>query len=158
MRYDFKGNFDLEGLERVLKKLARITCRILLQPSPVIRRWSAGFTGKLKSDVQHREKYDIPVVMDSARFAENAYFISSVKQNTKTGPSSRSPAKPKICRYAGDVRQERCDGADGRLLCMKDDSFFDVYTECRTLWWCRKASRHMAAWKAALWSVCGRSV
>ena len=41
----------------------------------------------------------------------------------------------------------------GGLLCMKDDSFFDVYTECRTLCVVQEGSRHMAAWKAARWSV-----
>ncbi len=41
----------------------------------------------------------------------------------------------------------------GGLLCMKDDSFFDVYTECRTLCVVQEGFRHMAAWKAARWSV-----
>lgn len=35
VRYDFKGNFDLEGLERGIEEVGRITCRISLQPSPV---------------------------------------------------------------------------------------------------------------------------
>ncbi|XPE24951.1 beta-eliminating lyase-related protein [Shigella sonnei] len=79
------------------------------------------------------KKYDIPVVMDSARFAENTYFISSVKQNTKTGPSADTPKPPNlpICWRCPPRKTEMVP--IGGLLCMKDDSFFDVYTECRTL-------------------------
>ncbi|MCY9470308.1 beta-eliminating lyase-related protein [Escherichia coli] len=100
------------------------------------------------------KKYDIPVVMDSARFAENAYFIKQREAEYKDWTIEQITRETyKLCRYAGDVRQERCDGAMGGLLCMKDDSFFDVYTECRTLCVVQEGFPTYGGLEAARWSV-----
>jgi len=76
--YPFKGNVDTEKLESVLKNNSRekISCIVI-----TITNNTAG--GQPVSMANLREvrsladKYGIPVVLDSARFAENAYFIKT---------------------------------------------------------------------------------
>ncbi len=74
--YPFKGNVDLEKLEKVLEEnpkdkipfiILTITCNSAGgQPVSMENIKAVGSMAK---------KYGLPVVMDSARFAENAYFI-----------------------------------------------------------------------------------
>jgi tryptophanase len=76
VEYPFKGNVDLDKLEAVLKKYPRekipficvtVTCNtsggqpVSMENIRGIRRLA--------------DKYNVPVLFDSARFAENAYFI-----------------------------------------------------------------------------------
>ena len=76
--YPFKGNVDIEKLESVLKNNSRdkISCIVI-----TITNNTAG--GQPVSMANLREvrtladKYGILVVLDSARFAENAYFIKT---------------------------------------------------------------------------------
>ena len=76
MRYDFKGNFDLEGLERGIEEVGPNNVPYIVA---TITSNSAGgqpvSLANLKAMYSIAKKYDIPVVMDSARFAENAYCI-----------------------------------------------------------------------------------
>lgn len=76
VRYDFKGNFDLEGLERGIEEVGPNNVPYIVA---TITSNSAGgqpvSLANLKAMYSIAKKYDIPVVMDSARFAENAYFI-----------------------------------------------------------------------------------
>ncbi|ECA1898161.1 TPA: tryptophanase [Salmonella enterica subsp. enterica serovar Eastbourne] len=135
VRYDFKGNFDLDKLEKEVLKVgannvpyivATITCN------------SAGgqpvSLNNLKGMYAIAKKYDIPVVMDSARFAENAYFIQQREdgyQNWSIEDITRETYK-----YADILAMSAKKDAMvpmGGLLCIRDDSYFDVYTECRTL-------------------------
>ncbi|HFW3715519.1 TPA: tryptophanase, partial [Salmonella enterica subsp. enterica serovar 6,7:y:-] len=132
---DFKGNFDLDKLEKEVLKVgannvpyivATITCN------------SAGgqpvSLNNLKGMYAIAKKYDIPVVMDSARFAENAYFIQQREdgyQNWSIEDITRETYK-----YADILAMSAKKDAMvpmGGLLCIRDDSYFDVYTECRTL-------------------------
>lgn len=74
--YDFKGNFDVEKLEQVIQEKQPENIGIIII---TITNNSAG--GQPVSMENIREvsriarKYGIFIVMDSARFAENAYFI-----------------------------------------------------------------------------------
>lgn len=76
VQHDFKGNIDLEKLERVLKnnpaeKIPMIIVTVTCNSSggqPVSMK-------NLKEVYQLAKKYGIMVMFDSARFAENAYFI-----------------------------------------------------------------------------------
>ncbi|WP_353893079.1 tryptophanase [Proteinivorax hydrogeniformans] len=74
--HPFKGNFDLEKTEEVIKEkgvenvamvIITVTCN------------SAGgqpiSMENIKATYELAKKYDLPVVIDAARFAENAYFI-----------------------------------------------------------------------------------
>jgi len=74
--HPFKGDIDLEKLEKVLKEYPKE--RIPLIIVTVTCNSSGGQPVSLKNmrEVkQMAEKYSIPVFFDSARFAENAYFI-----------------------------------------------------------------------------------
>ncbi|MCL1973484.1 MAG: tryptophanase [Bacteroidetes bacterium] len=72
----FKGNFDLNKLEEVLKKYPKeqIPCIVV-----TITNNTAGgqpvSMENIKGVAALAQKYGIKILMDSARFAENAYFI-----------------------------------------------------------------------------------
>ena len=135
VRCDFKGDFDLDKLEEGIQEVgpnnvpyivATITCN------------SAGgqpvSLANLKATYQLAKKYDIPVVMDSARFAENAYFIQQ-REAAYKGWSIEEITR-ETYKYADMLAMSAKKDAMvqmGGLLCIKDDSYFDVYTECRTL-------------------------
>lgn len=132
---DFKGNFDLEKLEAAITEIGAnnipyIVCTITCN--------SAGgqpvSLANMKGMYAIAKKYDIPVIMDSARFAENAYFI----QQREAGCQDRSIADiTKECyQYADMLAMSAKKDAMvqmGGLLCFKDDTWLDVYNECRTL-------------------------
>lgn len=132
---DFKGNFDLIKLERAILDagaenvpyiVSTITCNSAGgQPVSI---------ANLKAVYEIAQKYAIPVVMDSARFAENAYFI----QQRELGYQDWSIAE--ITResylYADILAMSAKKDAMvqmGGLLCFKDDSMQDTYRECRSL-------------------------
>ncbi|MBP6977916.1 MAG: tryptophanase [Bacteroidales bacterium] len=74
--HPFKGNVDLKKLEHVLKSYPRE--RIPMIVLTVTCNTSGGQPVSMENirDVSSlAKKYGIPVVFDSARFAENAYFI-----------------------------------------------------------------------------------
>ncbi|MBW1255518.1 tryptophanase [Pantoea allii] len=135
VRHDFKGDFDLESLEKGIQDVgannvpyivATITCN------------SAGgqpvSLANLKAMYQIAQKYDIPVVMDSARFAENAYFIQQREKPYKNWTIEAITRE--TYKYADMLAMSAKKDAMvpmGGLLSFKDDSFFDVYTDCRTL-------------------------
>lgn len=92
--HPFKGNINLEKLEEVYKShpkenipfcLITITCNssggqpVSLENMKAVKALS--------------DQYGIPVFFDSARFAENAYFIKKEKQDRKTEASKRSVKK-----------------------------------------------------------------
>ena len=74
--HPFKGNFDLQALERFIQEKGRdsiaaivitVTCNSVGgQPISM---------ANMRAAYAIAQKYGIPVVMDAARFAENAYFI-----------------------------------------------------------------------------------
>ena len=135
VRGDFKGNFDLEKLEQTIleagpNNVPYIVCTITCN--------SAGgqpvSIANMKGMYEIAQKYDIPVVMDSARFAENAYFIQQREEAYKDWTIEQITYES--YKYADMLAMSAKKDAMvpmGGLLCFKDESFFDVYTECRTL-------------------------
>jgi tryptophanase len=74
--YDFKGNFDLEKTEDFIKKKGALNCAFILI---TITCNSAGGQPVSMQNIKQvsalGKKYGIRVLIDAARFAENAYFI-----------------------------------------------------------------------------------
>ncbi|AOP42308.2 tryptophanase [Edwardsiella piscicida] len=134
-RHDFKGNFDIDKLEQSIREVgannvpyivATITCNSAGgQPVSI---------ANLKAMYAIAQKYDIPVVMDSARFAENAYFIQ--QREAEYRDWSIEAITRETYKFADMLAMSAKKDAMvpmGGLLCFKDERFFDVYTECRTL-------------------------
>ena len=132
---DFKGNFDLKKLEEAIIEagannvpyiVSTITCNSAGgQPISI---------ANLKAVYEIAQKYEIPVVMDSARFAENAYFIQQREEAYKDW--SIEEITFESYKYADALAMSAKKDAMvqmGGILSFKDDSFLDVYTECRTL-------------------------
>ncbi|MCU8447923.1 tryptophanase, partial [Vibrio vulnificus] len=135
VKADFKGNFDLEKLEEAILEAGPANVPYIVS---TITCNSAGgqpvSLANLKAVYEIAQRYEIPVIMDSARFAENAYFIQQREkdyQNWSIEEITRESYK-----YADGLAMSAKKDAMvqmGGLLCFKDESFLDVYTECRTL-------------------------
>ncbi|MBH9738366.1 tryptophanase [Vibrio navarrensis] len=132
---DFKGNFDLEKLEHAILEAGPANVPYIVS---TITCNSAGgqpvSIANLKAVYEIAQRYDIPVIMDSARFAENAYFI----QQREPGYQEKSITEITLeaYRYADGLAMSAKKDAMvqmGGLLCFKDERMLDVYNECRTL-------------------------
>ena len=84
IRAPFKGNMDVEKLEKLIKKYGKDKVGVVVM---TITNNSAG--GQPVSVENMREtskvckRYGIPLVIDAARFAENAYFIKLREEEYK---------------------------------------------------------------------------
>lgn len=132
---DFKGNFDLQQLKTAIQQIGAqnipyivitITCN------------SAGgqpvSLANMKAAYQIAKHYDIPVIMDSARFAENAYFIQ--QREVQYQDWTIEQITYESYQYADILAMSAKKDAMvqmGGLLCFKNDDWLDEYHACRTL-------------------------
>lgn len=132
---DFKGNFDLVRLRGAIEStgarhvpyiVSTITCNSAGgQPVSI---------ENLKAVYSIAKEFDIPVVMDCARFAENAYFIK--QREVGYSDWTIEEITEESFKYADIFAMSAKKDAMvpmGGILAFKDDTFLDVYTECRTL-------------------------
>jgi len=87
IRHDFKGNIDLEKLELVYQTYSKEQIPFCL--ITITCNTSGGQPVSLeniKAVKSLSDKYGIPIIFDSARFAENAYFI----KKRETGQENRT--------------------------------------------------------------------
>ncbi len=112
--HPFKGNLDLGKLEDVLKKYPRE------QVSMIIVTITCNSSGgqpvslaNIKGVRQLADKYKVPVIFDSARFAENAYFIKTREE----GQQDRS---------IRDIVLEMFSYADGMTMSSKKDAIVNI--------------------------------
>jgi tryptophanase len=130
--HPFKGNFDIKKLEdTILEKGKENVAGIIL----TITNNSAGgqpvSIDNMKKTVKIARKYDIPVIIDGARYAENAYFVKQREE----GYQDKSIKE--IAREVFDLADiflmsAKKDGLAniGGLIAIKNDE--DLYNICRT--------------------------
>jgi tryptophanase len=76
--HPFKGNVDIEKLENVLKTnpSGKISCIIVTVTNNTVGGQPVSMSN-LREVRRLSTKYDVKLIIDSARFAENAYFIKT---------------------------------------------------------------------------------
>ncbi len=112
--HPFKGNIDLGKLEDVLKKYPREQVPMIIVT--ITCNSSGGqpvSLANMKGVKLLAEKYNIPVIYDSARFAENAYFIKTREQ----GQEHKS---------IREIVAEMFSYADGMTMSSKKDAIVNI--------------------------------
>ncbi len=131
--HPFKGNFDVEKMEEFIKEkgveniafiLITVTCN------------SAGGQPVSMANIKEVSKcaksYGIRVFFDSARYAENAYFIKQREEGYKDTPVVQI-IKEMFSYAQGTTVSAKKDGLVniGGLLCFKDDK--KLYEKCQAM-------------------------
>ena len=112
--HPFKGNVDLNKLEAVLKKYPRE--RIPLIMLTITCNSSGGqpvSIANMRAVKQMADQYGVPVFFDSARFAENAYFIK-LRESAYRDKSIR------------EIVREMFSNADGMTMSSKKDAIVNM--------------------------------
>jgi len=112
--HPFKGNIDLNKLEDVLKKYPREQIPMIIVT--ITCNSSGGqpvSLANIKSVKQLAQKYDVPVIFDSARFAENAFFIKT----REAGQQDRT---------IREIVSEMFSYADGMTMSSKKDGIVNI--------------------------------
>ncbi|NSW94065.1 MAG: tryptophanase [Bacteroidales bacterium] len=112
--HPFKGNVDIDKLENVIKRndVKKIPCIVI-----TITNNKAGgqpvSMANLREVKQVADKYGIPVFFDSARFAENAYFIK-IREEGLSDKDMR------------EIISEMFSYADGMTMSSKKDAIVNM--------------------------------
>lgn len=112
--HPFKGNVDLNKLENVLKKYPREKIPLIIVT--ITNNSSGGQPVSLQNMKEVKQlagKYGIPVFYDSARFAENAYFIKIREEAYKD-------------RTIKEIVKEMYKYADGMTMSSKKDALVNM--------------------------------
>lgn len=112
--YPFKGNMDIEGLRRVLGEHGK--ARVPLVMVTVTNNSGGGqpvSLQNLREVVELSHSYGVPVYLDAARFAENAYFIKL-----------REPGQQQ--RSAREIAREMFRLTDGCTMSAKKDALVNM--------------------------------
>jgi tyrosine phenol-lyase len=111
--HPFKGNMDLDLLEKCLEQNAERVPFVLI----TITNNSAGGQPVSLANIKAARKicvqYEVPLFLDAARFAENAWFIKLREE----GQANRS---------ATEIAKEVFSYSDGALMSMKKDAFGNI--------------------------------
>lgn len=112
--HPFKGNVDLQKLEDVLKKYPaeKIPCIVVT----VTNNTSGGqpvSMENLRETGKLARKYGVRLIIDSARFAENAYFIKT-REDGYSGKTIR------------EIALEMFSHADGMTMSSKKDAIVNI--------------------------------
>lgn len=130
--HPFKGNFDLEKLEATIKEKGpeNVACII----NTVTCNSAGGQPVSMENTKAVKaiaDKYEIPVFLDAARYAENAYFIK-IREEGYADKSIKAIAKEMFSYADGFMMSAKKDGLVnmGGLIGIKEDE--QLYTDCRS--------------------------
>ena len=124
--YPFKGNLDLKKLEAVLKKYPKEKIPLIIVT--ITNNSSGGqpvSMQNMKEVKQLAEKYGVPVFYDSARFAENAYFIK-VREKGYENKTIKEIVKEMYSYADGMTMSSKKDAIVnmGGFIAMRDEELF----------------------------------
>jgi tryptophanase len=111
--HPFKGNMDLDRLEQLLAKEGH---RIPMVETTITNNASGGqpvSMANIRGTKALCEKYGKPLIIDSARFAENAYFIKLREEGFQD-------------KSIEDIVREMFSYADGMTMSAKKDTFSNI--------------------------------
>lgn len=125
LNHPFKGNMDIARLEATIKEVG--VERIPFAMITVTNNAGGGQPVSLeniKATKALLKKYNIPLIMDACRFAENAYFI----QQREAGQKHRSLM---------DIAREMFSYADGCTMSAKKDGMVNIggFLCCNNDYW-----------------------
>jgi tryptophanase len=110
----FKGNVDLDALDRALATLGSAQVPfVLITVTNNSRGGQPVSLANLEATREICDRHGVPLFLDAARFAENAYFVKL----RETGHGERSPA---------DIARRLFATAHGALMSMKKDAFGNI--------------------------------
>ena len=130
--HPFKGNFDLKGLVNIIEEKGKENIAGIIM---TITNNSAGgqpvSMENMKEVKKIAEKYNITLLIDGARYAENAYFVKQREEEYKN-KSIREIALEVFQLADIFLMSAKKDGISniGGLICIKEDT--DLYNKCRT--------------------------
>ncbi len=130
--HPFKGNFDTAMLERLIKEKGKENVAGIIM---TITNNSAGgqpvSIENLKEVHRIGRKYGIKLLIDGARYAENAYFVKE-REPGYENKSIREIAKEAFDLADIFLMSAKKDGISniGGIIAIKEDT--DLYNQCRT--------------------------
>jgi tryptophanase len=130
--HPFKGNFNVEKLEEIILEKGKENVAGIIM---TITNNSAGgqpvSVENMKATVKIAKKYEIPVLIDGARYAENAYFVKE-REDGYQDKSIKEIAREVFDLADIFLMSAKKDGLGniGGIIAIKEDE--DLYNQCRT--------------------------
>jgi tyrosine phenol-lyase len=148
--HPFKGNVDLDKLEKLVKKYgAKRIPYVSIATSVNMAGGQPISMQNLKELRSFTKKHSIRIIHDMTRVAENAFFI----QRREKGYDKKSIAT---------IVKEICSYTDGATMSAKKDALVNIggfwpstigsyLKKPATWWWCTKGCIPMAGWRDVTW-------